>query len=51
MRKDSEIEASLKIRLENCSSNPTDTNCQRVEILQMEYDSLFEEMAKSAIIH
>ena len=32
----SEIEASLKNSEENCSANPTDANCERVEILQME---------------
>ena len=32
----SEIEASLKISEEDCSANPTDANCERVEILQME---------------
>ena len=46
----SEIEASLKISEENCSANPTDANYERVEILQMEYDSLYEEIAKGAII-
>ena len=46
----SEIEASLKNSEENCSANPTDANCECVEILQMEYDSLYEEMAKGAII-
>ena len=45
-----EIEASLKISEENCSANPTDANCERVEILQMEYDSLYEEITKGAII-
>ena len=40
-----EIEASLKISEENNCANPT-----RIEILQMEYDSLYEGMAKGAII-
>ena len=29
----SDIEESLKISEENCSANPTDANCERVEIL------------------
>lgn len=41
---------SLKISEENCSANPPDANCERVEILQMEYDSLYEEIANGAII-
>ena len=46
----SEIEVSLKISEGNCSGNPTDAKCEHAEILQMECDYLYEEMAKGAII-
>ena len=41
---------SLKISEGNCSANPNDANCEHAEILQMECDYLYEEMAKGAII-
>ena len=49
-RKISDIEASLKILEERCGSSPTPENQEEFELLKMEYDSIYEQIAKGAII-
>ena len=49
-RKISDIEASLKISEERCGSSPTPENQEEFELLKMEYDSIYEQIAKGAII-
>ena len=45
-RKIIDIEASLK----RCGSSPTPENQEEFELLKMEYDSIYEQIAKGAII-
>ena len=49
-RKISDIQASLKISEERCGSSPTPENQEEFELLKMEYDSIYEQIAKGAII-
>ena len=49
-RKISDIEASLKISEERCGCSPTPENQEEFELLKMEYDSIYEQIAKGAII-
>ena len=49
-RKISDIEASLKISEERCGSSPTPENQEEFELLKVEYDSIYEQIAKGGII-
>ena len=46
----SDIEASLRTCEERCNESPSAENQEQLERLQMEYDSIYEEIAKDAII-
>ena len=46
----SDIEASLRICEERCNELPSAENQEELEMLQMEYDSIYEQIAKGAII-
>ena len=49
-KKLSGIETSLKTLEENCSRCPSSENVEQLEILKMEYNSIYEELARGAII-
>ena len=49
-RQISDIEPSPKISEERCGSSPTPENQEEFELLRMEYDSVYEQIAKGAII-
>ena len=40
----------MKISEERCGSSPTPENQEEFELLKMEYDSIYEQIAKGAII-
>ena len=46
----SDIEASLRTCEERCNESPSAENQEQLEMLQMEYDSIYEEIANDAII-
>ena len=46
----SDIEASLRTCEERCDESPSAENQEQLEMLQMEYDSIYEGIAKGAII-
>ena len=46
----SDIEISLRICEERCNESPTLENQEVLEMLKMEYDSIYEQIAKGAII-
>ena len=46
----SDIETSLKTLEENCSRCPSSENVEQLEILKMEYDSIYEDLSRGAII-
>ena len=43
-------EVSLKISEERCNSSPTAENREESELFKMQYDSIYEQIAKGAII-
>ena len=45
-----DIEASLKICEENCSRCPSAENLEQFEILKLEYDSIYDDLAQGAIV-
>ncbi|KAL9967827.1 hypothetical protein ACROYT_G026124 [Oculina patagonica] len=45
-----DIEASLKICEENCSRCPSAENREQFEILKLEYDSIYDDLAQGAIV-
>ena len=49
-KKLSDIEASLRTCEERCNELPSARNQEELEMLQMEYDSIYEQIAKGAII-
>ena len=49
-KKISDIEASLRTCEQRCNKLPSAGNQEELEMLQMEYDSIYEEIAKGAII-
>ena len=49
-KNNSDIEASLRTCVERCNESPSAENQEQLEMLQMEYDSIYEEIAKGAII-
>ena len=49
-KKLSDIEASLRTCKERCNELPSARNQEELEMLQMEYDSIYEQIAKGAII-
>ena len=49
-RKISDIKLSLKISEERCDRSPTPENQDKFELLKMEYNSIYEQIAKGAII-
>ena len=49
-KKNSDIEASLRTCEERCNELPSAGNQEELEMLQMEYDSIYEQIAKGAII-
>ena len=49
-KKISDLETSLRICEEKCNESPTFENKERLEMLKMEYDSIYEQIAKGAII-
>ena len=46
----SDIKVSLRICEERCNESPTLENQEELEMLKMEYDSIYEQIAKGAII-
>ena len=46
----SDIEISLRYSEERCNESPTLENQEELEMLKMEYDSIYEQIAKGAII-
>ena len=46
----SDIEISLRYCEERCNESPTLKNQEELEMLKMEYDSIYEQIAKGAII-
>ena len=46
----SDIEISLRYCEERCNESPTLENQEELEMLKMEYDSIYEQIAKGAII-
>ena len=46
----SDIEISLRYCEESCNESPTLENQEELEMLKMEYDSIYEQIAKGAII-
>jgi len=46
----SDIETSLSIREERCNESPTFENQEGLEMLKTEYNSIYEQIAKGAII-
>ena len=46
----SDLETSLRICEEKCNESPTFENQEELEMLKMEYDSIYEQIAKGAII-
>ena len=49
-KKISDIEASLRTCEQRCNKLPSAGNQEELEMLQMEYDSIYEKIAKGAII-
>ena len=49
-KKVSDIEASLRICEERCNESLSAENQEELEMLKMEYDSIYEHIAKGAII-
>ena len=49
-KKVSDIEASLRICEERCNESPSAENQEELEMLKMEYDSIYEHLAKGVII-
>ena len=49
-KKLSDIEASLRTCEERCNELPSARNQEELEMLQMEYDSIYEQIAKGALI-
>ena len=49
-KKISDIETSLRTCEERCNELPSAGNQEELEMLQMEYDSIYEQIAKGAII-
>ena len=49
-KKISDIESSLKLSEEKCNESPTVENQEELEILKTEYNSIYERIAKGAII-
>ena len=49
-KKISDLETSLRICEEKCNESPTFENQEELEMLKMEYDSIYEQIAKGAII-
>ena len=50
-KKISDLETSLRICEEKCNGSPTSVeNKERLEMLKMEYDSIYEQIPKGAII-
>ena len=49
-KKISDLETSLRICKEKRNESPTFENKEKLEILKMEYDSIYEQIAKGAII-
>ena len=48
-KKISHLETSLKICEEKCNESPTFENQEELEMLNMEYDSIYEQIAKGAL--
>ena len=46
----SDLETSLRICEEKCNESPAFENKEKLEMLKMEYDSIYEQIAKGAII-
>ena len=46
----SDIEASLRTCEERCNESPSAGNQEELEMLKMEYDSIYEQIAKGATI-
>ena len=46
----SDLETSLRICKEKCYESPAFENKEKLEMLKMEYDSIYEQIAKGAII-
>ena len=46
----SKIEKMLQTCEEQCSKCPSDENFEQLENLQIEYDDIYEDLAKGAII-
>ena len=49
-KKISDLETSLRICEEKCNESPTFENKEKLEMLKMEYDSVYEQRAKGPII-
>ena len=49
-KKISDLETSLRICEEKCNESPTFEDKQRLEMLKVEYGSIYEQIAKGAII-
>ena len=49
-KKISDLETSLRICKEKCNESPTFENQEELEMLKMEYDAIYEQIAKGAII-
>jgi len=47
----SNIENMLQTCKENCSRSPSKENFEQLEVLKIEYDDIYRELAEGAIIH
>ena len=45
-----DIEASLKICVENCERCPSTVSLERLEILKLEYNNIYENLCQGAIV-